>query len=301
MAYRKTRPSRKKARKPVFKRRLTYGAITIAIVIAVFFAYSLLKSSNPISNGQTHSRTAALVDQLSISDTTRNDTFRRECLSILNNSGFDFAYYSDVTVDFYRNLPLYDYSLIVFRVHAAAITNTTWVGMFTSEIYNESKHHDLLVDNQLAIATIFEGNKTYFGITHLFVQKSMIGTFKDTTIIMMGCDGLKYTTMADAFIKKGAKVYISWNGLVLLSHTDQSTIHLLRNLLQKKLPVEASVALIGRDPEYQSELDYYPDDAGGYVIPDIVGSLTQIIQTKCVFFGFGDQKYGWAHTKGRVR
>jgi len=277
MVHRKTRPSRKKAKKPIFKRKLTYVTIAIAIVIAVFFAYSLFHSSNPTSDGQIYSNKAALVDQLSISERTSNETFRQECLSILGACGFDVTYYpgEDVTVDFFRTLPTRDYSLIVFRVHAAVIKDTTWVGMFTSELYNESKYTDWLRSNHLAFAKIFEGNETYFGITPLFVQYidgKMIGRFKNTTIIMMGCDGLKYTTMAEAFRSRGAKVYISWNGTVSVSHTDQSTILLLQNLLDKKETIKTAVEGISPDPKFEGKLDYYPDNAWDYVVPNPVTS-----------------------------
>jgi hypothetical protein len=35
----------------------------------------------------------------------------------------------------------------------------------------------------------------------------MEGTFKDTAIIMMGCDCLHFQDMAQAFIEKGASTY----------------------------------------------------------------------------------------------
>jgi hypothetical protein len=291
MVYRKAKPSRKKHKKPIFKRRLIYGTIAIAIIIAVFFTYSSLRSSNQTSDGQTHSKKAAIVDQLSISNKTRNDAFKQESLSILSASGFNVTYYSgeNVTVDFYKKLPKYGYSLIVFRVHAAAITNTTWVGMFTSELYNESKYPDWLSDNYLAIAQIFEGNETYFGITPRFVQYSMggVGRFVNTTIIMMGCDGLKYNTMAEAFVSIGAKVYISWDGTVSVSYTDQSTILLLKSLLEEKQTIRAAIEEIDPDPDFKGKLDYYPADAGGYkLIPDTVGSLAFILQAKGVFVKF---------------
>lgn len=58
--------------------------------------------------------------------------------------------------------------------------------------------------------------------------------FKNTVIIAMGCDGLKYTSMAEAFVQKGAKAYISWTGDVSPSHTDQATTHLLQQLITEK-------------------------------------------------------------------
>jgi len=93
----------------------------------------------------------------------------------------------------------------------------------------------------------------------------------------MGCDGLKYTSMAEAFIEKGAKVYISWNGFVDAAHTDLATAHLLQNLVTKKQTIKQAVTdtmnKVGPDPTYESILLYYPDKAENYVIPNIASNL----------------------------
>jgi len=66
----------------------------------------------------------------------------------------------------------------------------------------------------------------------------MKGTFQNTTIIMMGCNGLTYPYMAQAFIGKGVKVYISWDLAVSASHTDKATIHLLQRLITEKQTIK---------------------------------------------------------------
>ena len=63
-------------------------------------------------------------------------------------------------------------------------------------------------------------------------------TFQNTTIIMMGCNGLTYPYMAQAFIGKGVKVYISWDLAVSASHTDKATIHLLQRLITEKQTIK---------------------------------------------------------------
>lgn len=74
----------------------------------------------------------------------------------------------------------------------------------------------------------------YFGINPLFFKDAMNGRFCNTIIIVMGCDGLKYTSMADAFIGKGSKAYISWKGSVGVTHTDLATTRLLQNLFTER-------------------------------------------------------------------
>lgn len=80
---------------------------------------------------------------------------------------------------------------------------------------------------------------------------------------MMGCDGIERTQMAKAFVKRGAAVYIGWNGTVAADHTDQATIRLLQGLTNgKKQTVEQVVTEtmteVGSDPTYNSTLLFYP-------------------------------------------
>ena len=111
-----------------------------------------------------------------------------------------------------------------------------------------------------------DSDSVYFGITPKFVTDSMEGRFNDTVIIAMGCDGLRYTTMAQAFVEKGAKTYISWNGSVSIDHTDDATISLLRHLITENQTVKEAVSQtmneVGPDPTDKSILLFYPDRAG---------------------------------------
>ena len=69
--------------------------------------------------------------------------------------------------------------------------------------------------------------------------------------------------MAEAFIKRGAEVYIGWSRLVTAPHTDQVTLDLLRRLLIEGQPIEDAVAgsmyELGKDPKYERELSYFRD------------------------------------------
>jgi hypothetical protein len=54
--------------------------------------------------------------------------------------------------------------------------------------------------------------------------------------------------------------YIGWNGYVDLSHSDQATLTLVRDLYVEKMTVKDSVEEamreVGPDPLYKSVLDY---------------------------------------------
>lgn len=274
---------KRKSRKHAFRKRLTYGVIAIAFIIICFLVYSNLHylAQNP---GHTP-RKAAIIDHLSISQS--NQTFIQTSTSILNTGGFNVYYYAGGApksdVDFYRDLPKQGFGLIIFRVHSAlhARGESDFVVFFTSEEYSPGKYFWDEYYNRLVIAQFHVGEEEkYFGISPLFVKDAMNGRFDNTIIIVMGCDGLTYTSMADAFIGKGAKAYISWNGPVSADHTDQATTQLLKHFIIEKQTIERSVAEtmeeIGSDAGYESTLLYHPDEAGDIVIPSPASNSAQI-------------------------
>ncbi len=255
---------------------LAYGAIAVLLVgTGLYFTIDRLTQASPSDNNQTNVLSAAIIDQLGMSQA--NETFIEETTALLNEAGFavvDYYEWEFVTVDFYRNLPTHDYNLIILRAHSAAFNPERRVlDFFTSEPYNKGKYvGDQLKDRVRAVAfePYEDGDPVYFGITADFVRSSMKGEFHDTTFIMMGCDGMKYDDMAKAFIEKGADIYIGWNQLVSASHTDQSTVDLLRRFVVEGQTIEEAIAgttdELGADPNWQSVLSYYPAESGSYTI-----------------------------------
>jgi len=170
----------------------------------------------------------------------------------------------------------------LLRVHSASFNPEQRVfDLFTSELYSTRKYVVEQIDDrlrQVAFDTSYdpyeEGDPTYFGITHKFIRSSMKGEFYNTMIIMMGCEGMKYDEMAQAFIDKGAIVYIAWDKLVTAPHTDQATIDLLRRLLAEEQTVEEAITgtmnELGADPKYNSVLLHYPPDSWNYTILKIL-------------------------------
>jgi hypothetical protein len=91
----------------------------------------------------------------------------------------------------------------------------------------------------------------------------MQGSFPNSVIIMMGCTGLENSDMAQAFVSKGARVYVSWANSVTPDRTDNATTALLRSLAQGKTvskAVSTAMGEVGPDPIYNSRLGFYPDD-----------------------------------------
>lgn len=253
-------------------------AIMVTILIAIiaissFLVYFHVKSSQNqiINSDQTNSPTfqfkAAIIDQLSL--TLPNETFNQTARNILENAGYTVDYFQceEVTVEFFRDLPVYGYRLIILRVHSGLLLNENPpVALFTSESYSKSKYFSEQWTNQLACVSIQLNSPMYFGIRPEFVRLSMNGRFQDSTVIMMGCNGLTYTDMAKAFTEKGAKAYIAWTGKVSASQTDRVTTRLLKHLLMEKQTIEQAIAEAmkeaDQDSPYESTLTYYPLEAG---------------------------------------
>jgi hypothetical protein len=263
-------------------------AATFFVFFALFIAASLIfvyyypdQSENPNINPSSKS-TVAIVDQLSL--TYPNQTFIQTATSVLKNAGYAVDYYpgENVTVNFYRNLPAYNYKIIILRVHAAIWPEMQLISFFTSETYSESKYTADQLSFYLGRA-IFP-NQTindpgYFAITANFVKNAMKGSFNDTTIIMMGCYGLEYPSMAQVFIEKGAKVYIGWNDTVSADHTDETTTILLKHLILEKQAIgqaiENTMKEKGADPIAQGIITYYPPEAGEQTI-QYIGTTTNM-------------------------
>lgn len=260
------------------------AVMTLLVLITLFsMVYPRLNSFN-----STSSRKAAIVDQLSISQ--QNEEFVKTCMETFTAAGFDVDYIESklVTVNFYKELPSRGYTFIVLRVHSTEINGTASVGLFTSEVYDNTKYR-----NEAGILTgsIFGSNVKYFGISPEFVTESMNGRFEGTTIILMGCDGSKHSDLGEAFVNKGARVFIGWTGNVDITHTDAATIYLLQTLIQEKKTLEDAImetnTKIGPDPVYGSVLRFYPYDAANDTLFDM--SIAPTSQKKPTLYSMNMQ------------
>ena len=254
------------------------------LLIVIFSSYFTYNSQNQPQNQTTNPTSsqleAAIVDQLSL--TCPNQTFIKTATNTLKQAGYTVDYYpgEEVTVEFYRNLPTHGYKIIILRVHSTA----TWtqkteapVMLFTSGRASPTEYvYEQLTDQLVGVSFSHKERERgiiYFGVSPLFVIKSMKGNFQNTAIIMMGCEGLNNPLMARAFVEKGAKVYVSWNQTVSASHTDTATGSLLQKLIIEKQTVKQAVyntmIEVGLDPAYGSMLGYYPARVGNETIENI--------------------------------
>ncbi len=243
-------------------------AAIAAIFAAGAIAFTLLEGGSDEPGEPDGPLRAAIIDQLDL--TFPNQLFREEATQTLETAGYSVDYHpgETVTVDFYRDLATHDYDLIVLRIHAARHTTDSdepiqLAELFTSEPFSEFRHVHEQESGQIG-AVFYEDpdEQNYFGIGPRFVVDSMRGEFDGTTVVMMGCNGLVSEQMAEAFVRKGAGSFISWNDLVSVTHTDEATLNLLDHMVIENLSSSEAAAAtmkeLGPDPYYDSTLLSYP-------------------------------------------
>ena len=266
-------------KKFVQNKRLTYAAIaiiTIIILASIFFYIHPNQPSQP---------KAAIIDQLSSSLLAepirhRNQTFINTTKELLYKRFSIIDYYSDnATVEQYKRLSSQNYKLIIWRAHSALDLNSKYIAISTSDKYGSKNYDQYLENGQLTLCNIT--GYLYFGITPKFVEELMSGRFKDTVIIFMSCNGLKqeYYITAETFIEKGVRVFISWDGWILPSDSDNGITLLLQYLINENNTIYNAVHKI---PTYSSpygppsRLLYHPstNDVSNYQIPNYRQSNT---------------------------
>lgn len=244
----------------------------VAIIIFGFIISSFLLQTQEVK----FSLKAAIIDQLG--DEFQNSDFSETGVvaSILKNAGFNVSYHRSetVNVNFYKGLARYNYGIIILRSHSATRKGESIVDFFTSEIFNEHRYEDEQNNGLLTIGNYsWEPEKFYFAITPKFIE-NLEGCFPKSVVIAMGCNSLNETCteMAEAFIRKGAKAYIGWTGLVEPSHTDNETIKLLKMLLEENETIADAVYDITPDFHFlpRSEMRYHPQEVSSLKISDLI-------------------------------
>lgn len=262
------------------------AAVPLAVAVAISIAVVALVLIRPWAGSGQQSDSqlrAAIVDQLTVG--APPPPFVEATTALLERSGYIVDYYpgEEVTVDFYRQLPTHGYDLILLRAHSGLIQGGDREGeafIFTTESYNQMDYLDEQRAGRLLMATYSLGPDLsvelrdlprFFGIVPDFVKSSMSGDFDGATVILMGCNGLTSESMAAAFVEKGARSVVSWDGLVTGDHTDEATERLLELMLGSELTMGDAVARtrneVGPDPWYGSELLFYPEEEAVSTIP----------------------------------
>jgi hypothetical protein len=241
----------------------TFLIIISLIILVSYYAATHFGGSNPVTDedgdGSTDgSLKAALIDSLYA--THPNDEFTRVLTERLEEADFQVDVFqgTEVTVNFLKSMPN-GYQLIILRMHSALHEDQLY--LFTAEPYSIGKYTQEQQFQLVKEAYVTEETQHIFAVNWGFIKRCMTGKFNGTLVIAMGCDGTRDPTIIEEFMNQGAVGYISWNGPVLLSHSDTATLHLTAALYSEKLPVEEAIEItnnqVGADPEHGAFLVYY--------------------------------------------
>ena len=216
---------------------------------------------------------AAIVDQLGgnyPSTLEYAQEFNESATNLLETASFNVSYHESKTINvtFYEKLAQYCYGVIILRSHSALREDKPIVDFFTNEIFVEGKYTSELVT---AGYYEWEKDKLYCAITPDFI-KVIDGVFPKSVVIAMGCDSLKYDTMARVFIDKGAKLYIGWTGSVSVEDSDKATLKLLELLFIENKTINDAISFCNGNFifEHPGRLDYFPKDVGDKEVWELV-------------------------------
>ncbi|MGD9131088.1 MAG: hypothetical protein PVH73_05890 [Candidatus Bathyarchaeota archaeon] len=248
--------------------RRIYTIITLLIIISIivlvsyYLATSFVGSdSSTNENGENSgdsSLKAALIDALYV--TLPNDEFTRSLTETLQEAGFEVDVFqgTEVTVDFLKTVPN-GYKLVILRMHSALHEDQLY--LFTAEPYSVGKYTQEQQFQLVKEAYATEESQPVFAVNWGFVKRCMTGKFNGTLVIAMGCDGTLDQLIIEEFMNQGAFGYISWNGPVLISHSDTAILHLTEVLYLEKLSVAEAIEItnnqVGADPEHGVVLEYH--------------------------------------------
>ncbi len=259
--------------------------IIIFSIIAVAFSVMItISMQENFSKNETYSYDgpprAAIIDQLH--DDLPSIYFQDRATELLETAGYEVELFTtkQLTVDFYKRLPLMNYEYIVFRTHAIGndekdiASGKEPVSLFTGEKYREDKYiteqlsgqigkgapyMSSVLDVSVDLSELINSNKTsieidvtatsqvvddsnpYFLIGSKYVDDIMEGRFHDSVLVLGGCSTLSSPTLAKSLINRGASSVIGWDNLVGSINNDNTILEFLENHLINEMEIEDAV------------------------------------------------------------
>jgi hypothetical protein len=201
---------------------------------------------------------AAILDGLF--NVEPNLTLTDGLTDFLSNAGYRVDTYrgENVTINLLKSIG--GYKVLILRLHSAIHTDG-FLYLFSGENFTASKYVDEQLTGAVRKAHTFDENESaYFALNALFLGNDKPGGLNGTTIILTGCNGTSTPDVVQRLFDRGVKGYVSWNGFVDLSHSDEALLELVRALyvenLSLGLAVQKVMNEVGPDPYYRSVLVY---------------------------------------------
>ena len=255
-------------------RWIALGVFAVIVLVAVRLT---MPSLAPSSEGIY----AVVIDQLS--PAYANEKLRGGARESFGAFGLEVKEYEgdEVDVDLYRGLGLMDCGVCLIRSHSGILVlegeeKEHITSLFTNEPYSQLRYvSEQLSDRVLIVRSNEDDEQLTFGISPLFVEKSMEGELPSTIVIIAGCSCLGSPDLATAFLSRGASVVVSWDRSVNLDYLDVVTAYFLEGFFSRGLTLEDAVAQTmaeyGPDSEFGSIMTYLPVAAGRSTARELLG------------------------------
>jgi hypothetical protein len=252
--------AQKKPCSPQLKKTMAFVTFSL-ILISAFAVWTNWPSAAKQPEPQTNVNVlkAAILDGLY--EEEPNATLIEDMTNCISSAGYHVDVFrgKNVTIDLLRNVG--GYKILILRLHSAMHTDG-FLYLFSGEKYTESKYVNERLTGAVRKAYTFNDTETpYFALNAVFLSNNIADGLRGTTIILTGCNGTATPYVVQRIFERGVKAYISWNGYVDLSHSDEATLRLVKALYSERLGLKEAVSEVmnevGPDPFYKSELECY--------------------------------------------
>ena len=272
------------------------------VLIVIFSSLGFLSLQENFIQNESYSYDgiprAVILDQL------HNDipgtSFQTKATELLSTAGYEVDVFTtdQLTVDFFKKLPLMNYEFIVFRSHAIGSDGPDFdedspVALFTGEKYRNDEYireqlsgqilkgaplnvsainlsADLSQWNQSEGAfemstplELVDNSDAYFLIGTKYVDELMEGRFPNSVVVLAGCSTLSNPSLAKSFINRGASSVIGWDTVIDSYNNDAITLSFLKNSLIDNMEVEEAIQTAMErslhSTRYPANLYFYDD------------------------------------------
>jgi len=245
---------KKRRKAKVRKRNLKIILLVTSFVITVLGAILYFSFLSPLQVGSaTHD--AAIIDGLS--EDFPNPKLINDMKHLLEKAGYRVTIFnsSDVSVEFFRELPTMGYSLIIMRVHGGRIQQP--MGLFIgsgifAEPFDEKKYEREYLSGYLLKGITYVGGKEYFVITPDYVREKFEGRFPNSIVVILSCYSAWDRVLASAFFDKGASAFVGIDKKADLSYLDRLGLEFVKHFTQGsdiEEAVEKVMETVGPDPD----------------------------------------------------
>ena len=248
------------------RKRLKVGLIAVAscliiLSISFFLWTSFTTPPQPAQQTDIGVPKAAILDALYAGP--QDLAYEQNLTNYLSIAGYSVDIFrgENVTISLLENIG--GYKVLILRLHSA-IASDGFLYIFSGENYTPTKYAQEQLSGAVREGITFE-NVSYFALNAVFLGGNNQTGLKDSTVILMGCNGTGDSYTIQRLLDKGVKAYIGWSGYVDLSYSDEITLALVKALYLEKSSAQVAVGEamreVGTEPAYNSVLECYVPNA----------------------------------------